>query len=231
MQLRTLSAALLVPAFLLAACGDDSTGLPDTSSNATVQFINASNATLDVTTNGTVAAGNGPLGYGIASSCMSLDAASPGLAVRTTGTNAGIPGFTPAFSAGGSYTVIAYAGTAGAIQFITLSNAFTPAPGQAGLRVANVGPAGSSYDVYVAAPNAALATPSANNVGVGSGSSYFNVTAASAQHIAVTNAGTKTVVLDFGSSNAFTAAKRSTLVITPFPTNANQPAGFLVTGC
>jgi hypothetical protein len=232
MRFRTFSAALLVPAFVLAACdSDNSTGLPDTSGNATVQFINASSTTLDIAANGTVATGNGALNYSTAGSCMSVDAANSGLAVRTTGTSTALAGFTPALTAGGSYTVIAYPGAAGATQFVTLSNAFTPATGQAGLRVVNVGSAGSNYDVYVAAPGAALGTPNANNLGVGTGSSYFNVSAAGAQHIAVTNAGTQTVLLDFGNSNTFIAGKLSTLVITTLPTNTTLPSGFFVAGC
>ncbi|HEV7992138.1 MAG TPA: DUF4397 domain-containing protein [Gemmatimonadaceae bacterium] len=232
MRFRTLSAALLVSAVVLAACdSDNSTGIGDTSNKATVQFINASNTSLDVATNGAVATGNGALNYSTAGSCMSVDASNSGLAVRTTGTSTALAGFTPAFTAGGNYTVIAYPGTAGATQFVTLSNAFTPATGQAGLRVVNVGLAGSNYDVYVAAPGAALGTANANNLGVGTGSSYFNVSATSAQHIAVTNAGTQTVLLDFGNSNTFTAGKRTTLVISTLPTNTTQPSGFFVTGC
>jgi hypothetical protein len=232
MRFRTLSAALLVPALALAACdSDNSTGLSGTWNNATVQFINASNTKLDIATNGTVTPGNGPLSYGTASSCMSVDAANSGLTVRATGTSTPLTGFTPAFSAGGNYTVIAYLDAARATQFVTVSNAFMPATGQADLRVVNVGPAGSNYDVYVTEPGASLETPNANNLRMGTGSSYFKVNAARAQHIAVTNAGTETVVLDFGNSNTLTAGKRSTLVITTLPTNTTLPSGFGITGC
>jgi hypothetical protein len=232
MRFRTLSAALLVPALALAACNsDNSTGIIDTSKNATVQFINASNTSLDIATNGTVANGGGALSYGIASNCMSVDATNSGLTVRATGTSTPLTGFTPAFTAGGNYTVIAYPGTAGATQFVTVSNAFTPTTGQAGLRVVNVGAVGSNYDVYVTAPGAQLGTSSANNVGVGTGSSYFNVSATSAQHIAVTNAGSQTVVLDFGNSNTFTAGKKSTLVITAPAPGSSSPRGFIIGGC
>lgn len=233
MRFRTLSVALLVPALAtLAACdSDNSTGLSGTSNNATVQFINASNASLDVATNGSVATGNGALSYGIAGSCMSVDAANSGLTVRTTGTSTPLTGFTPAFTAGGNYTVVAYPGTAGATQFVTVSNAFTPASGQAGLRVVNVGAAGSNYDVYVTAPGAALGTSNANNIGVGTGSSYFNVAAGTPQEIRVTNAGSQTLVLTFGASNTFTAGKKSTLVITAPAPGSTSPRGFIIGGC
>jgi hypothetical protein len=232
MRFRSLSAALLVPALALAACdSDNSVGVIDTSNNATVQFINASNTSLDIATNGTVAHGGGALSYGIASNCMSVDATNSGLTVRATGTSTPLTGFTPAFTAGGNYTVVAYPGAAGAGQFVTVSNAFTPAAGQAGLRVVNVGAVGSNYDVYVTAPGAPLGTSNANNIGVGTGSSYFNVSATSPQHIAVTNAGSQTVVLDFGNSNTFTAGKKSTLVITAPAPGSTSPRGFIIGGC
>jgi hypothetical protein len=230
MQVRTLAAALLVPVLALAACdSDDSTGIGGTSNNATVNFVNATSTSLDIATNSTVTPGNGALGYGNASSCVSANAASSGLAVRQTGTSTALPGFTPAFTAGGNYTVIAYPGTGTAIQFTTVSNAFTPATGQGGLRVFNAAAAGSSYDVYVTAPNAALGTSNVNNLGAGSGSSYFNVSAGTAQQIRITNAGSQTVLLDVGSVS-FLAGRNATLVIAP-PAGGSTPRAFLVNGC
>jgi hypothetical protein len=232
MRFRTFSAALLVPALALAACdSDNSTGLSGTSNNATVQFINASNTSLDIATNGAVATGGGALSYGTASNCMSVDAANSGLTVRATGTSTPLTGFTPTFTAGGDYTVVAYPGAAGAGQFVTVSNAFTPATGQAGLRVVNVAAAGSNYDVYVTAPGAALTTSNVNNVGVGTGSSYFNVPAGTPQEIRVTNAGSQTLVLTFGASNTFIAGKKSTLVITAPAPGTTSPRGFILAGC
>lgn len=229
MWLRTLSMALVGSTLALAACDSDSS--TSISNTATVQFTNASNVSLDITADGAVAIGGSALKYSTSSACTSVDPVKSGLAVRTTGSSTALPGFTPAFTPGGSYTVVAYPGTAGTMQFVTLSNAFTPASGQAGLRVVNVGPVGSSYDVYVTAPGAALGTPNASNVGVGTGSSYFNVSTTSAQEIRVTNAGTQTLVLTFGSSNTFTAGKQSTLVITAPATGATLPSGFTIAGC
>jgi hypothetical protein len=229
MRFRTLSVTLLVSALALTACdSDNATGVVNT---ATVQFINATSTSLDVTANGAVAAGGSALAYGVSSTCMSVDPTSSGLAVRTTGTSTVLPNFTPAFTAGGSYTVVAYVGAAGTMQFVTLSNAFTPGSGQAGLRVVNVGPVGSSYDVYVSAPGAAAGTPSVSNVGVGTASSYFNVTGTSARHVSIMNAATQIVVADLGSSNTFTAGKRSTLVITPFGTGTTSPRAFFIVDC
>ena len=229
MQLRTLALALLASSVTVAACGSDNVTGTD-ANNATVQFINATGSSLDVAQGGTVATGNGALSYGTTSLCIATDASSSNLAVRLTGTSTPLAGFTPAFQAGGNYTVIAYPGAPGVIQFATVSNAFTPSAGQGGLRVFNAAVAGASYDVYVSAPGSTSATAAANNVGYGSGSSYFNVVAGTAQQVRITNAGSQTVLLDVGS-RTFTTGQNVTLVIAPPLTGSPVPRAFYVPGC
>ena len=230
MPLRTLALALLVSTAALAACDDngDVTGL--NGNNATVQFINATSTSLDVAQGGTVATGNGALSYGTTSLCIATDASSSNLAVRQTGTSTALAGFTPVFQAGGNYTVIAYPGAGTTIQFATVSNAFTPTSGQGGLRVFNAAGAGTSYDVYLGTPGSTSATSVANNVGFGSGSSYFNVPTSAAQQVRITNAGSQTVTLDAGS-RTFVAGQNVTLVIAPPLTGSPAPRAFFVTGC
>jgi hypothetical protein len=229
MQLRTLAFALLASSVALAACDDnDITGT--NANNATVQFVNATAVSLDVAQGGTVATGNGALSYGTTSLCIATDATNSALTVRQTGTSTPLTGFTPAFQAGGNYSVIAYPAAAGAIQFATVSNAFTATAGQGGLRVFNAAGAGTSYDIYVSTPGASSATAGANNVGFGSGSSYFNVPASSEQQVRITNAGSQTVVLDVGS-RTFIPGQNVTLVITPPLTGSPVPRAFYVTGC
>jgi len=230
MQLRTLALALLASSVTLAACGsDDVTGAD--ANTATVQFINATSESLDIAQGGTVATGNGALSYSTTSLCIVTDASNSNLAVRRTGTSTPLPGFTPTFQAGGNYSVIAYPGTSpGAIQFGTVSNAFTASAGQGGLRVFNAAAVGTSYDVYVSAPGASSATAGANNVGYGSGSSYFNVVAGTAQQVRITNAGQQAIVLDVGD-RTFTAGQNVTLVLTPPFAGSPSPRAFYVTGC
>ena len=230
MQLRTLGLAALASSLALSACDNnpDLTGL--NANNAIVQFINATTASLDVAQGGTVTTGNGALTFGTTSLCISADANNPNLAVRPTGTSTPLPGFTPAFQAGGNYSVIAYPGTAGTTLFATLSNAFTPSSGQGGMRVFNAAGPGTSYDIYVSAPGAASATAVANNVGFGSGSSYFNVAAGATQQVRITNAGTQPIVLDAGNRN-FTAGQNVTLVIAPPLSGSPAPRAFYSTGC
>jgi hypothetical protein len=232
MQLRTLGLALLASSSVaLSACDNRSDVTGVNANNATIQFINATTASLDVAQGGTVATGNGALSFGTTSLCISADASNSNLAVRQTGTSTALPGFVPAFQAGGNYSVIAYPGAGGTTtQFATLSNAFTPASGQGGMRVFNAAGAGTSYDIYVSAPGASSATSVANNVGFGSGSSYFNVPAGSTQQVRVTNAGTQPVVLDAGN-RTFTAGQNVTLVIAPPLTGSPAPRAFYATGC
>ena len=225
--------AALVPLLALAACDDNGnlTGVGGGSgNNATVRFINASLTTLDIASNGTVAAGNGGLAYGTMSACISTNAASSPLTVRQSGTTTPLTGFTPTFQAAGNYTVFVYPGAGSALQFASLSNAFTPTSGQAGLRVFNAAGNGTSYDVHVTAPGAVLTTPNANNVGFGSGSSYFNVSGTSAQQVRIMNAGSQTVLLDIGNQT-FTAGTNATLVIAPPIPGSPTPRGFLIQGC
>jgi hypothetical protein len=77
---------------------------------------------------------------------------------------------------------------------------------------------------------ASSATAGANNVGFGTGSSYFNVVAGTAQQVRITNAGSQAVVLDVGS-RTFTAGQNVTLVITPPFSGSPAPRAFYATGC
>jgi hypothetical protein len=225
---RILATALIATSVALAACGDDVTGLEGNA--ARIRFVNATSTSLDVAEGGSVATGNGALSFGTASNCTSADATSSDLAVRQTGTSTPLAGFTPAFQAGGNYTVIAYPGAGGVIQFTTVSNAFTATAGQGGLRVFNAVGAGTNYDVYVGVPGATTVTAGANNIGYGAGSSYFNVAANVAQQVRITNAGTQTLVLDLGTRN-FIAGQNVTLVVAPPALGSSTPRAFYVTGC
>ena len=230
MQLRTLALALAAVSVGIVACDDDGdiTGL--NANTATVQFINATALSLDIAQSGTVATGNGALSYGTASACITADASNSNLAVRQTGTSTALAGFAPSFLAGGNYSVIVYPGAGATTQFATVSNAFTPTAGQGGLRIFNAAGAGTSYDIYIGPAGGSATTLLANNIGSGSGSSYFNVAAGAAQQLRITNAGSQAVVLDAGS-RTFTAGQNVTLVIAPPTAGSTTPRAFFVNGC
>jgi hypothetical protein len=243
MHARTLiAAALTVASATLAACsGDNVLGIgiagggtnTDSLSNARIRFANATSASLDVATGGAVTTGNGSLGFGAASSCISTNAVTPNVAVRIAGTTSVVPGFTTAYQSGVSYTVIAHTGANGATQFATLPDTYTPASGQTGLRVFNAGSASSSYDVYVTTPNAPLGStpPIFGGVTAGSSSGFIDVSTTGAQQVRVTAAGSKAVLLDLGTVT-FVAGQSVTLVLAPpLAGGGTSPRSFLVATC
>src|SRR3954467_5433422 len=98
---RPLAILALVPLTLIAACDDDKDVDGLVSSNATVRFINATNSNIDVSNAGTVGTGNGNLGFGTSSSCMSVNTSGTsgtGLSFNQAGTSTSIPGFTQSFT-------------------------------------------------------------------------------------------------------------------------------------
>ena len=213
--------------FAVVACGgdDDETTNP-TTSTATVRFVNATNTTIGVANNGTTATGNGSLSFGGSSSCMTVNTAATGTSGLTftnaTG-GAAITGFTPSFTAGGNYTVIAYTGANGTTQFATLNNAFTPTSGQAGVRFFN---AGSANNLTLQGNGTAFTGNSA--IALGSAGTFASVPAGS-QTVTFNNGTTS--VLNAGSMN-FTAGQNSTIVIGPAATGTTTPMRFFTaSGC
>jgi hypothetical protein len=197
--------------------------------NATIRLANATNNALDLLQGTSVLTGGGNLAFGTSSACSSVNAATPGLTIRQTGTTTALPGFTPTLVVGTSYTIIAYPG-ASAVQFATLTNTFTPVAGQAGLRVFNVTGGATGYDVFVTASGATLTTPTIANAISGTASSFVSVPAGSSQ-IRVTATGTTTpIVLDLGAQS-FTAGQNATLVIAPPAAGSTTLRGFLVPAC
>jgi len=232
--------ALIAASATLAACSSDNVlGLgiagggtnTDSLSNARIRFVNATSTSYDVATGGNVTTGNGPLGFGGASACISTNAATPNVAVRMAGTTNAVPGFTTAYQSGVSYTVVAYTGANGATQFATIADTYTPASGQTAFRVFNAGSASSSYDVYVTDPSASLALtpPTFSAVTAGSNSGFIDVSTTTSQQVRVTAAGSKTVLLDLGNV-AFVAGQSVTLVLAP-PLTGTIPRSFLVATC
>jgi uncharacterized protein DUF4382/uncharacterized protein DUF4397 len=194
--------------------------------NANVRLANATDAGLDLL-QGTTVLGSNVL-FGTASSCSSVNAATPNLVVANTGTTTALPGLTTTFTAGNSYTIIAYPG-ASATTFVTLQNTFTPTAGQAGFRVLNT--TATPYDVFVTALNAVLAAPpTVANATQGTASAFVSVPAGSEQ-IRVLGLNTLTpVVLDVGSQT-ITAGTNYTLVIAPPAQGQTVIRAFLVPGC
>jgi hypothetical protein len=196
---------------------------------ATVSLANATSSTLNLMENGVALTNGSALAFGASSSCTSVPAATPGLSVTQGSSTTGLTGFSPALTAGTSYTIIAYPVATSGTSFATLNNTFAPASGQAGLRVFNATSATTAFDVYATAPGAALGTATAANVAAGASSSFVSVPAG-ATEIRLTNTGSASVLLDLGSLT-LTAGKNLTLVIAPPVAGSTAPRAFLVTGC
>jgi hypothetical protein len=197
--------------------------------NAMVRLANATGTALDFLKSGTALTGGSNIGFGTSSTCSSVNAASPALTIANTGTTTALSGFTPTFTAGTSYTVVAYPTTTGGVQFTTLDNTFTPASGQAGLRVFNATSELVPFDVYVTTSGAVLGTATVSNVAAAGSSTFVSVPAGTSQ-IRLTAAGGQVVLLDLGTQT-FTAGQNATLIIAPPATGSTTPRAFLVTGC
>jgi hypothetical protein len=240
MRARTLAVITLCTAFAaVGACSSDNTlGLGvagsggDSLSNARVRIANATATSFDVVAGGVVSAGNAGIAFGQSSNCTPTNALAPDLSVRVAGTLTPVPGLATSYQSGVRYTVIAYSNAIGTTQFATVADLFTPLAGQSALRVFNAGATGTSYDVYVTDPGESLAAaaPTFNNVTGATFTTFANVSGGTQKQMRITNAGSKTLLLDAGST-PLVAGQSATLVIAPPVAGSSTLRSFLVTGC
>jgi hypothetical protein len=197
--------------------------------NANVRLINATNTALSFLQGGTALAGGSGIAFGTASSCASVNAASPNLSVVQVGSTTALPGFSPSLAVGSSTSFLAYQNATGGVQFVSLGNAFTPTTGQAGLRIFNATTSATGYDVFVTTAGAVLGAATVSNVLAGASSSFTSVPAG-AQQIRITSTGGVIVLLDAGSQS-FVAGQNYVLVIAAPADGSAAPRAFLVAGC
>jgi hypothetical protein len=196
---------------------------------ATVSLINATNTSLNLLENGVALTNANSIAFGGSSSCTSVPVTNAGLSI-TQGTSAtALAGFSPTLTAGTSYSIIAFPTASGGVQFATLTNTFTPASGQTGLRVFNATTSTTGFDVFVTPLGAALGTATTTNVMAGASSSFTSVPAGTFD-VRLTNTGSTSVLLDSGLQT-LVAGKNETLVIAPGVAGSASPRLFLVTGC
>jgi hypothetical protein len=198
--------------------------------NATVRLANATGTSLSLLQGGTALSGGSNLAFGANSSCASVSAATPLLSVVQAGSTTALAGFSPTLQAGTSYTFVAYpTATGGGVQFVTLSNVYTPTSGQAGLRVFNATTGLAGFDVFVTASGAALGTPTVANVLATASSAFISVPAGTSQVRVATTGGT-VALLDLGAQT-FVAGQNATLVIAPPASGSTALRAFIVSGC
>jgi hypothetical protein len=212
MSLRARRAAALLCCATLSGCGDGSgiRAIAGFTGAATVRFVNATATPLDLFVDGTVTVANIAPGLGLG--CFSVnDPTLPGLSVRQSGTTTDLGGFPPSFAVGGPFTVVAYPGLSGLIQFISIPNASPPITGRSALRVFHGSLGLGMVDVYLSAPGAVLGTPAVAGLTFGAVTSSLDAAAGAAQ-VRLTSAATTTVVFDSGNQ-PLEAGKSYTLVV------------------
>jgi hypothetical protein len=234
---RRITAAILALASVsVIACSDDDDDPIGTGNdNTTVRFFNATSGGLsvDIAENGTVGTGNSNIGFGVASACTRVSNTNPQLAVRTANSTTSLPGFAPAFAAGGTYTVLV-TGTQAAPVFTTLNDQFTtPTTGNAAVRIVNATTAATagtgSWDIYVN-PGATLGTPNATAIGRTNASTYLTVPAGQANTIRLTNTGQTTAQLNIAVPS-LTSGTVSTIVVADAATGTTTLRTFTLPAC
>lgn len=228
---------VLITAAALAACSDDDDDNPigTGNKNTTVRFFNATagDFDFDVATDGTVGTGNSAIAFGSASACTKVNNTSPGVTIRAAGGTTNLPGFTPAFAANGTYTVLV-TGTGTAPVFTILNDQFTaPTTGNAAVRIVNatssVTTGTGSWDVYVN-PGATLGTPNATALARNAASAYLTVPAGQANTIRITETGDTDTVLDIPVSS-LTSGTVQTIVVTDAAVGGTTLRTFTLPAC
>ena len=223
---RRLLVLTLCSSVFVAACNDDD---DDDDNNSLVRVVNASNSAIDVASGTTIATGNGNIGFGSGSTCLTTNSVYPDLNVSPAGTTNTYSSFSPDFLPGQRYVTIAYPGFSGAIEFADIPTGGAPPVGQAGLRVFNAAAGSATYDVYVTGTGAALGTAAATGIGFRTASGYINV-APGTSLVRLTSAGTQTVLINAGNL-AFTADQNAVLVIAPPAAGTTAFRTFFVSAC
>lgn len=219
-------ALALLSSVSLAACGTGSgiVAIAGSGNAATVRFVNATGTTLDLATSGVVRTSNANISPGSGVGCFTIDdPTTPSITVRQSGTSANLSSFAPVFARGGTYTLVAYPGASGFIQFLSLLTGITPVTGRSALRVVNGSIGLGPVDVHVTISGAALGIPNATGIGFGGASTAFDVNAGTFQ-VRLTNSGTTSVVFDAGN-HLFEAGRSYTLVV------SSATAAILVPDC
>jgi hypothetical protein len=208
-----------VPLVFAAACGDKVNGsdIVAVGTPATVRFINATDLPITVANNGLVATGSTGLVFGGSTACLPVSSNALVL-TNASGTNLA---FTPALTAGGDFTVVAFTDANGNTQFATLPNSFSPASGQAGVRIFN---AATGQPTLTFASNG---TTLGTAVPFGTASDFITVPSGT-DDITFSNSGA--MILDAGSMN-LSPGTATTIVIGPAATGSTTLRAFSVGGC
>lgn len=196
----------------ISGCQVDN-ALGPTNNQGIVQFINAANsyATADLFVDGVDTLSGLPYGYG-SSVYVGASTTPRSIAIRSAPDTTTIASSQLLVETQGTYAIILTQHTSGA-GLLVLPDTVTPPPvNSIGLRIVNVAPSAGAVDVYITgADSTALTAPVATNIPF-EGVMNYQYAGVGAVHLVVTNAGTKTVLLDANAS-ALTSGQVRTIVV------------------
>ena len=226
---RVLVLVLALVAAIGCDMGSKIPGVGGGSNDILLRIVNATDVTLDLTSNGQVVGGSGHVTPGTTSACIRIDPSTTTLGLREAGAVSDIGSFVPTLTPRTSYTVIPFISDDGSIQTFTLTDAYVPTSGLAGLRVVHVAPGLGSLDVYVTPREGPLGVPSAGNIGFGNNTDFFDVNPGT-NTVRFTTATTSTVVFDAGPITLLPGSL-STLLLSQPGGAAATPISTLVPAC
>lgn len=209
----------LVALVTVAGACDDDDNIVEPEPTAQIRVVNASapNQNIDLFVNGE-RVGTQSFAFGTASTtCFEVPAGARTVEFRTPGSSTALVRVTPDpnLTAGTSNTVVV-AGAGANLRALVVPDAFTPASGQAGVRVIHASPALGRRDIFVTAPGVTISgDPTFEGVDFGTATSFRSIPAGDVR-IRFTNPGSTVVAFDGNGSPAFNIA-------------ANQSRTFLIT--
>lgn len=214
--MRSLVRCALLALPLAAACSSSTTS---PANSAELRVINASPdaGPLDVYIESTLAVDSLP--YAFANPYVFVQSGTIDVAVRLHNAINVLLETGPTYNTGQFYTFIV-AGTTASLSAVELVDDTTAAPsGSFKLRMVHLAPAGPPMDLYYTGPTDDLnaATPIATGVAF-KGTTNYLTPAIGSSRLRVTQAGTKTVLIDSGTLT-FSNGQVSTLFVLGSPTN------------
>lgn len=231
MNTRMLGACLLATSVLLAACDDDNEDGASPQQQATIRLVNATGAAFDLGLNGQYTTANTGIAYGAGTACQAVDANGPALTIRQNGTTTVIPNFTPAFTAGGKYTLVV-SGAPGSYKVTQYADTF-PAltSGNAGIRVINATSGTTAYNLFVGPASATVPT-TATRTNFGSNAFWTSQLAAGSTQVWL-GTGTGTTATTVFTSDPFTttAGQSRTFVVADPASGSTALRSFFVNTC
>lgn len=205
----TAAAALAACVLVAAACDDDNNGTgPQDFGSLRVVNAASTSQSIDVFSNGTLLTNNVAFLSG-SSTCFDVEAGTPALEIRNTGSTNAIATLNDPIAANTNYTLVLM----GDNNATLLTDQFTaPNTGEAAIRFVNA--TGTAVDIFASDPNAGGigTTPTSANLAVSGTSDFLNIPEANTR-FTFTTVGTTTPLFEIPNFTLPTS-RVSTIVLT-----------------